>query len=121
MNRSPEASLNSAKQQAENTLKLNPHSAPAYSQLAEIELMRADWKLSHKQPVDEALQAGLTAIERSIQIKSDDGKAYSIKARLLMHQAQSAEAVKNFEKAFTLNPVIKAANMEFFTKAQSLH
>jgi len=121
LNRSPEASLNSAKQQAENTLKLNPHSAPAYSQLAEIELMRADWKLSHKQPVDEALQAGLTAIERSIQIKSDDGKAYSIKARLLMHQAQSAEAVKNFEKAFTLNPVIKAANMEFFTKAQSLH
>jgi eukaryotic-like serine/threonine-protein kinase len=121
LNRSPEASLNAAKQQAEIMLKLNPHSAAAYSQIAEIELMRVDWKSSRKQPVAEALQAAFTAIERSIRIKSDNGKAYSIKARVLMHDARFAEAVKNFEKAFTLNPVIKAANMEFFTKAQSLH
>ncbi len=126
--RSPDATLKIAEAQLDETLKLNPRSAAAYSMRAEIELMRVQWKESQKQPCAPEIEAGLAAINRAIQMKGDAGEAYSIRARLLLHQAAAlpasrpnlaAEAVKNFERAFALNPLIQTRDITHLTKARS--
>ncbi len=71
---------------------MNPQSAAAYSMRAEIELMRVQWKESQKQPCTTEIDAGLAAIDRVIHMKGDAGEAYSIRARLLLHQAAALPA-----------------------------
>jgi hypothetical protein len=88
--------------------------------LVKFELIRVQWNASKKEPVDASIEAGLAAVEHSIQIKGDAAKAYSIKAQLLLFRGSAGEAIDNFDRASRLNPLLQPGNRELYTRAKSL-
>lgn len=127
---SPEAALKSAEVQLAQAEKLNPRDAQCLRLRAEVDLKRCEWKASRKDPFSSELDAGLAAVQKSIGLNSDVAQTYVIRAQLLLLQASAAdraessriaaESVRDFERAFAINPTIQAAEKEHLAKARAL-
>ena len=76
------------------------------------------------------IQEGLAEIEKCLQLNPDLPAAYATKANLLLmkpHPAPPdaraaivAESIKNFERAFSMNPLLQNKENERFQTAKSL-
>ena len=129
-NASPDEPLKLAAEHARKALDLNPKFGQAYSMLGKIELKKSQWKLHLKEDPRIEIQEGLAEIEKCIQLNPDLPAAYATKANLLLMKAHSAppdaraaivaESIKNFERAFSMNPLLQNKENANFQSAKSL-
>ncbi|HSE42331.1 MAG TPA: protein kinase, partial [Acidobacteriota bacterium] len=115
---SPEEVFKSTETELQKALELNPLSAQAYAMLGEVNLRKLDWQNDQKQKYSNEIQAGLDAVSKSVQLKSDLAVSYTVKGKLLMHAARTKssakeceavahESVVSFEHAFKINSMLK--------------
>ncbi len=130
-NKSPEAFFNEALPLFRKSLSLNPRSFNIYANYGKFFYHRALWLNSQKRSLKEDVEQGLELINKSISMKSDDAETYIIKGKLLLLAAEnnlfseavsttSKEALKNFNKAIEINPLMKKECEQQINFAQKL-
>jgi eukaryotic-like serine/threonine-protein kinase len=125
---SPDEVLKKAAESLNHALKLNPKFALAYAMLGEKALESAKWKIHLKQNADGDIQEGVASIQKALQLNSDIAEAYATMANLQLLQASIhkdrrsiiSESIKNFERAFTINGLLRNKEAGNVQKAKNL-
>ncbi len=131
LGRNPSKALSRSQKTIEQVLTDYPRDGEALVEKARIHLFRVEWSLVGPKSKEEEIDAGLGAIERSLEANPQSPDAFKIRGFLFLQRARdlgpgpermqvAAAAVEAFEQALILNPVLRRTIAEGMEEAKGM-